>query len=119
MYIRPETQKLLDEGSAKREDILATLRAVRGEPYADAVYAAVVAFNATNAVVKACNEGLVHQLPRMVLAAIIPNAQSAISELLMAHPAVSVVDPKDVVNDVNSLLGLITSTMRAIKGGSK
>ena len=89
------------------------------EPYADAVYAAVVAFNATNAVVKACNEGLVHQVPRMVLAAIIPNVQAAISELLMAHPAVSVVDPKDVVNDVNSLLGLITSTMRAIQGNAK
>lgn len=119
MGIRPETQKLLDEGSAKREDILATLRAVRGEPYADAVYAAVVAFNATNAVVKACNDGMVHQVPRMVLAAIIPNVQAAISELLMAHPAVSVVDPKDVVNDVNSLLGLITSTMRAIQGNAK
>jgi hypothetical protein len=107
-------EAVFKSGVEKRREIMATIVAVRGEPYADAIYNAVIAFNFTNCVAKACNGGDVAPMPRAVFAILGPDAQGAVSELLFSIPAIAQHKKEDVVRDVNALLDLVTEAAAQI-----
>lgn len=94
-------------GRAKRDEIEATLRAVRGDAYADAVFAALAVLNFLSAVADVSNRGFVDPDVIKMLSTTADSAHGGCVHLLLLETRRMGVPDDDVIHDVNAFLSLV------------
>lgn len=114
---KEQAVKLINEGRAKRREMLDTMFAVKGEEYVAMVDAGTVVINFVNMMTDAGNNGAVHPSLAVMLRVVVPDVQHAISTLLALITIGDDGKAESVTADINALLGLVEEANRKMNAG--
>ena len=110
------TSAVLAEQIEKKGEMLATIRAVKGDEYAAAIQAGAVLVNFINSMATMGNQGAVHPVALPALAAAIASAQVGVATFLALISKGDDRKAEAMTADMNALLKLVDDARTRING---